>query len=411
MSLILEINYRKSLDENRDLKESIDRLSMEKVDEIVNSRISDIKSKNKLINDQLNHENNILKNKLMEKSLEDYSRFNLEQSKRLEDLINENTKIKYINDNNKNQLNELSNELKQAKDKLLIQENSSKKGKLTELNWEQRFLNDPDFRDVNISSGQNYSADFIIINNQGHKILLDSKHNSPGSGHKVLEKGEKGINKMIRDMRHIKNMDLGILFATYDIQGCEKVLNHKILPVKISEEKTVNLILLPNIRHEREYDYMILKHFINCSDLYIYKTDTKTDYKYAIQKTVGVLQSSINQRKRIIESSEKELNNEVLALDELKLFNINEKEEEYNWINDFNKKYKISNDSIICIEDYVKNIDNKTKEIMKSHFKDNLILKSDDLNHRKKYKELSGISKLPVKDKLLWLLKGYQLIN
>ena len=246
-----------------------------------------------------------------------------------------------------------------------------------------------------------------------HKILLDSKHNSPGSGHKVQEKGDKGIDKMIRDMRNVKDMDLGILFATYDIQGCEKVDTHKIIPVKIDKEKTVNLLLIPNIRHERESDYLILRHFITCSDLYMFKPDNNTDFKYAINKTISVLQSSINERKRLIESTQKVLNNEINIMNEWNLYNINEKDnldkDTFSFENIKNKFTKCDK-SIVSIEDLIKESDVKTRDMIKHYFKEDLILKSSDIEDRKKYKEINNLTKMPNKDKNLWLLKGYKLI-
>jgi len=408
---ILEYDYKKIQNELTELQNEIERKSDEKVRLTVEERMVDIQSKYKLDIERKNHEITVLTEKFNDKNLDGYSKYNYQQIEKIEKLTIQDTKLVIQNDNFKETVSKLEHKLNEANNKLLIQENSSKKGKQTELNWEKRFQNEPLFKDVQITSKQSHSGDFIIINNLKHKILLDSKHNSPGSGHKVPEKGEKGVDKMIRDMREVKDVDLGILFATYDIQGCEKIDTHKIIPVKIND-RTVNLLLIPNIRYGREEDYLILRHFITCSDLYMYRTDNNTDYKYAIKKTISVLQSSINQRKNSIDSIQKLLNDEINIINELNLLNIHEKDDKGNVDNKLNElfnKFTESNGDIICIEEFVKNIDQKSKESLKSHFTDNLIIKSDDLTLRKEYKDINNLSKLPVKDKNLWLLKNHKL--
>lgn len=408
--ILEQVNIKKQ-NELIDLQNLGERQSDEKVRLIVEKKMTDIQSKHKLDIDRKEHEINVLTEKYNDKNLDAYSKYNYQQIEKIEKLTIQSTELVIQNDNLKETICKLENKVNETNNKLLIQENSSKKGKQTELNWEKRFLNEPLFKDVQITSKQSHSGDFIIVNNLKHKILLDSKHNSPGSGHKVPEKGEKGIDKMIRDMREVKDVDLGILFATYDIQGCEKIDTHKVIPVKIND-RTVNLLLIPNIRYEREEDYLTLRHFITCSDLYMYKNDNNTDYKYSIKKTITTLQSSINQRKNLICSTQKLLNEEEKLFDELNLLNIHEKDDKDNTDNKLNElfnKFTASNGDIICIEEFVKNIDQKSKESLKSHFMDNLIIKSDDLALRNKYKDINNLSKLPVKDKNLWLLKNHKL--
>ena len=139
----LEINYKKSQDEILDLKNSIERLSNEKVNELVDKKVKDIDDKYKrdlekqiydmevkykydLDKQRLEIDN--LQEKVNEKNLEYLSKYNFKQNQRLEELLLNNTKAKSDNENFKTIINELQIELKDAKKKLLIQENSSKKG-------------------------------------------------------------------------------------------------------------------------------------------------------------------------------------------------------------------------------------------------------------------------------------------